>query len=276
MGGGGLGVALCLLAGCYSGVPEPGTPWAGDDDAADSGSDGGEAADDAANDSADAADDGANDSANDSVGETGVDDGSADAADVGTDDGAGTDGTGDASAGDASAGDAGTTDGGDSAGDGGANEVPDNDYCMEYADWDPQWSTLEQQILDIVNQHRAAGANCGSQGSFGSTGPLAMNPALRCAARKHSKQMVTEDFFDHTTPWGETPGDRIEGAGYSWSTWGENIAAGNSTAAATMQQWMDSDGHCANIMNPSFQEIGVGYYPGGGYGHYWTQAFGAP
>jgi uncharacterized protein YkwD len=43
-----------------------------------------------------------------------------------------------------------------------------------------------------------------------------------------------------------------------------------------MDQWMGSDGHCANIMNPSFTEIGVGYYPGGQWGHLWTQNFGTP
>ncbi|MBC8069244.1 MAG: CAP domain-containing protein [Deltaproteobacteria bacterium] len=131
-------------------------------------------------------------------------------------------------------------------------------------------------MLDIVNQRRAEGADCGAEGSFGPAGPLSMAPALRCAARVHSKQMVESDFFAHTTPWGETPGNRIDASGYDWSTWGENIAAGNATAAATMDQWMGSDGHCANIMNASFSEIGVGYFPGGGYGHYWTQAFGHP
>jgi uncharacterized protein YkwD len=103
-----------------------------------------------------------------------------------------------------------------------------------------------------------------------------MHPALRCSARVHSKDMNDRNFFDHTNPSGEAPWDRMEQAGYSYSNAGENIAGGNSTAAATMQQWMDSDGHCANIMNPNFTEIGVGYYPGGQWGHLWTQNFGRP
>jgi uncharacterized protein YkwD len=184
--------------------------------------------------------------------------------------------------------DGGTTDGGSvdgggvettttgAADDGGPSEVPDNAFCDPVASWDASWSTLEQQILDIVNQRRSEGADCHSQGVFGPAGALTMNPALRCAARVHSKDMVDQNYFDHTGPNGDTPGDRIDAAGYLWSTWGENIAAGNSTAAATMDQWMNSDGHCANIMNPAFSEIGVGYYPGGSYGHYWTQAFGHP
>jgi uncharacterized protein YkwD len=132
----------------------------------------------------------------------------------------------------------------------------------------------EFQILAIVNQNRAQGANCGSAGNFAPAGPLSMHPALRCAARRHSMDMVENDYFSHSSLNGWGPGDRLSQAGYSGGAWGENIAAGNSTAAATMQQWMNSDGHCANLMNGSYTYIGVGYYPGASYGHYWTKTFG--
>lgn len=157
-----------------------------------------------------------------------------------------------------------------------SDEVPDNAYCSDVAMWDAQHLALEDEILEIVNQVRAQGANCGSSGSFGPAGPMTMAPALRCAARVHSKDMADRNFFDHTNPSGESPFDRMGMAGYNFSTAGENIAAGNPTAAATMDQWMNSDGHCGNIMNPDFTEIGVGYYPGGQYGHLWTQVFGRP
>jgi uncharacterized protein YkwD len=88
--------------------------------------------------------------------------------------------------------------------------------------------------------------------------------------------MVENNYFDHTNLAGESPFVRMQLAGYTYAAAGENIAAGNNTAAATMGQWMGSDGHCANIMNPNFTEIGVGYFQGGGYGHYWTQNFGRP
>lgn len=72
---------------------------------------------------------------------------------------------------------------------------------------------------------------------------------------------------------GKTPGTRVsEVGGPSGAGW-ENIAAGNSTAEETMNQWMDSEGHCRNIMNGNLKTIGVGYAPGGPYGHYWTQSF---
>jgi uncharacterized protein YkwD len=155
-------------------------------------------------------------------------------------------------------------------------DVPDNAYCAPVANVDPTWKQLEEDVLALVNQNRAMGANCGSQGNFGPTGPLTMDPALRCAARKHSLDMHVRDFFDHTNPDGQAPWDRMDLAGYgAYSTAGENIAAGSPDAAGTMNQWMNSDGHCSNIMNPDYDHIGVGYYPGGQYGHLWTQVFGA-
>lgn len=156
-------------------------------------------------------------------------------------------------------------------------DVPaDVPFCSDAANWDPAWAQLEEDILTLVNQERAKGANCGSQGMFGPAGPLTMEPHLRCAARMHSKDMDDRNFFSHTNPDGEGPGQRIDKAQYgNYSTWGENIAAGSPNAAGTMGQWMGSDGHCANIMNPDFEHIGVGYHPGGQYGHLWTQVFAA-
>ena len=158
-----------------------------------------------------------------------------------------------------------------------AGQVPsDSDYCSAVASWDPAEAALEQGVLDIVNQRRAEGADCGSEGSFPPAPPLVMNGRLRCAARVHSLDMATRNYFSHDTPEGMGPGARVDASGYQWSTWGENIAAGSPDAAGTMEQWMNSDGHCSNIMDPDYTELGVGYAPGGDYGHVWTQVFGAP
>lgn len=159
----------------------------------------------------------------------------------------------------------------------GDSDVPAGiDYCVDAAAWDPAWKALEEDVLAQVNQVRAQGANCGSKGTFAPAPPLTMNPALRCAARMHSLDMAARGFFDHTNPDGESPWDRMGKAGYGpYAAAGENIAAGSADAAGTMMQWMTSDGHCANIMSPNFQHLGVGYSPGGQYGHLWTQVFGA-
>ncbi|MGW6905081.1 sigma-70 family RNA polymerase sigma factor [Streptomyces sp. NPDC054940] len=120
------------------------------------------------------------------------------------------------------------------------------------------------QVVALVNKERSA-AGCG---------PLAEDTLLNKAALGHSEDMAARDFFDHTNPDGEDPGQRITAAGYRWSTYGENIAMGQQTPEAVMESWMNSPGHRANILNCSFKDIGVGIHKGSG-GPWWTQAFGA-
>ncbi len=154
--------------------------------------------------------------------------------------------------------------------------IPNNSYCQVTDSWSGAHTALEFEILDIVNRRRAEGATCGERGYFPPAGPLQMEASLRCAARVHTRDMVINDYFSHTNLQSEGPGPRLTAAGYSGQGWGENIAAGRGTAEGTMEQWMGSDGHCANLMNAGFNRIGIGYFPGDGaeYGHYWTQTFG--
>jgi uncharacterized protein YkwD len=153
-----------------------------------------------------------------------------------------------------------------------AGALPDNDYCRPVSAASAAEAALEQQILELTNAARAQGATCGK--AYPPVGALVMDPALRCAARAHSKDMIDRKFFDHTNPSGEGPSQRVAKTGFLSRTWGENIAAGNATAAQTMQQWLTSAGHCQNMMNGGYRQIGVGYRPGGSYRHYWTQVFG--
>lgn len=119
------------------------------------------------------------------------------------------------------------------------------------------------QVIALVNKERSA-AGCG---------PLGEDAQLRDAAQGHSDDMAARDFFDHTNPDGDGPGERVTASGYRWSTYGENIAKGQGTPEAVMTSWMNSPGHRANILNCAFEEIGVGVHEGDG-GPYWTQNFG--
>jgi uncharacterized protein YkwD len=111
--------------------------------------------------------------------------------------------------------------------------------------------------LRLVNARRAAGASCGDHGSFGPAGPLAWNGALEQAAYGHSSDMAAQDYFAHESQDGRTPADRVSATGYAWSAIGENIAAGYADVAAVVDGWMASPGHCANIMNAGFRELGM-------------------
>lgn len=142
--------------------------------------------------------------------------------------------------------------------------------------WPAASASLEDQVFAEVNIRRAQGAVCGDK-TFGPAPPLANHTALRTAARGHSKDMASRNYFDHNNPEGKGPKERIMAAGWLNPGYsGENIAAGNGTASATVQQWMKSPGHCENIMDKDFKYLGVGYAanPAAKYQHYWTQNFG--
>ncbi|MGK4585544.1 sigma-70 family RNA polymerase sigma factor [Kitasatospora sp. HPMI-4] len=130
----------------------------------------------------------------------------------------------------------------------------------------PVASSIQQQVIDLVNVERAK-AGCK---------PVRSNSRLQSAAQGQSDDMSARNFFDHTNPDGAGPQSRIDAAGYQWSTWGENIAHGQSSPADVMDSWMHSPGHRANILNCAFTELGVGVHQGGSGGPYWTQDFGTP
>lgn len=128
-------------------------------------------------------------------------------------------------------------------------------------------------VLIATNAARAAGADCGSEGTFAPTNPLQGDPLLHQAAQVHADDMAANDFFSHTGSDGSSFSQRIARTGFQGQPIGENIAAGNRTAEATVQQWLNSDGHCRNLMNPNATKLGVGYTLGGPYGTLWVQVF---
>lgn len=118
------------------------------------------------------------------------------------------------------------------------------------------------EVVALVNQERAK-AGCSA---------LTVNAKLTTAALNHSKDMAAHSNMSHTGSDGSDPGARITRAGYSWMTYGENVAYGYSTPEQVMNGWMNSPGHRENILNCAFKEIGVGLAEPNSY---WTQDFGA-
>ncbi|EPL14419.1 CAP domain-containing protein [Pseudomonas sp. CF161] len=139
------------------------------------------------------------------------------------------------------------------------------------------WQAEGQQLLQLLNAARAQPRQCGAQ-AFAASAPLAWNAQLGAAAEGHSRAMANQNFFDHKDRDGRTPGDRAELAGYAGGQIGENIAAGQDSARKVLDGWLTSPGHCANLMNPAFRELGAAYAvdPKSDAGIYWTALFGAP
>ncbi len=160
--------------------------------------------------------------------------------------------------------------------------VSSSPQCADVQDWDPMWTQFEDEVLELTNAARANGFNCDSGGDFsqGGIAPLTMNPELRCAARLHSMDMGLNDYFAHDSQDGRSPFDRMAEAGYSGGTMGENIAMGQQSPQQVVDGWLESDGHCSNMMNAGFNEIGIGFWQGESDNDwfnsslYWTQNFG--
>jgi uncharacterized protein YkwD len=132
------------------------------------------------------------------------------------------------------------------------------------------YSAELQQMLDLVNVERT------SRG----LSPLRLEARLNEAAKLHSADQAARGTIFHIASDGSNPGDRIERQGYQFSHWGENVAAGFRNPATVIVAWMNSPGHCKNILNPSFTELGVGHVQNlndpSRYKDYWTQVFGRP
>ncbi|MGP4091463.1 CAP domain-containing protein [Streptomyces sp. KR55] len=117
------------------------------------------------------------------------------------------------------------------------------------------------RVVALVNSERSK-AGCS---------PVTVNAKLTKAAQDHSADMASHKNMSHTGSDGSEPGERITRAGYSWRTYGENVAYGYSSPEQVMAGWMSSPGHKRNILNCGFKEIGVGLAQPG---NYWTQDFG--
>ena len=113
-------------------------------------------------------------------------------------------------------------------------------------------SAQEREVLDLTNAARR------DQGCS----PLTPDDSLVEASGAHASDMVRRHYLDHTNPDGKDPGDRMKAAGFNGSGWGENIAAGYTSAERVFAAWMNSEGHRDNILNCKFTRIGIGYDPG--------------
>ncbi len=132
---------------------------------------------------------------------------------------------------------------------------------------------FRREFLEDINHIRQKGCNCGVT-YMQPAAPLVWNDELEVAAMGHALDMANRNYFSHTSKDGRTSEDRISLAGYTFKGFrsfniGENIAQGQQSIAEVMQGWLKSEGHCKNLMNPGFKEVGVAMY-----NDYWVQDFG--
>lgn len=133
------------------------------------------------------------------------------------------------------------------------------------------------RALQLVNEVRARGARCGDR-AFAPAPPVRLSQTLGGVAFGHADDMAKHNYFEHEDLMGHSPADRVRAVGYQEKLVGENIAYGPKSAEEVVQGWLDSPGHCENIMDPRFAEMGIAYAAGQASrrGLFWVQLLVAP
>jgi len=123
-----------------------------------------------------------------------------------------------------------------------------------------QLSEFELEVVELTNNERAKAG----------LAALEVDEELSRVAREKSRDMSVSGYFDHNSPNYGSPFDMMRSYGVTYQTAGENIAKGQRSPQEVVNAWMNSEGHRANIMNPNFTHIGVGFVETG---NHWTQMF---
>ena len=135
--------------------------------------------------------------------------------------------------------------------------------------------------VQALNAIRSDARDCGGE-FMPAVADVGWSDALEDAAQGHSDDLAENlhDSLSHTGSDGLGAGERIANVGYNAAAWAENIAAGTSydTVDAVMAGWLDSPGHCRNLMNPNVTEIGLALTTAAEtrYRHYWTLKLARP
>jgi uncharacterized protein YkwD len=119
-------------------------------------------------------------------------------------------------------------------------------------------AAVEAATLCLINRERAAHGERA----------LKSDPRLEQAAYDHSRDMVARDYFEHVSPGGQTPLQRIRASGFIPAGHGfavsENVAWGTlwlATPAEIVRAWMESPGHRAVLLSRSYSYTGIGVAP---------------
>jgi len=109
--------------------------------------------------------------------------------------------------------------------------------------------------------------------------PVSPTATLAAAAQRQARALAEAGVVSHTAPDGSTVVGRVQAAGYrSWSALGEVVGAGFASPEAVVAQWLASPSHRAELLNPAFRQLGVGYYylSGTTYEHWWVADLATP
>lgn len=129
---------------------------------------------------------------------------------------------------------------------------------------------FQKEMLTAINAIRVKGYQCGDT-YFGPVLKLTWEVKLQNSAKRHVNDMAINNFFEHESSDGTQMSTRVSQAGYKWRFCCENIALGYKDVQSAVKGWLQSEGHCENIMRSEVTQMGAARA-----GDYWVQDFAAP
>lgn len=122
---------------------------------------------------------------------------------------------------------------------------------------------LETEVIRLVNIERAKAGRSA----------LTENSKISNVARIKAKDFINNSYFSHNSPTYGTPFEMLRSFGITFTAAAENIASGQRSAAEVMNTWMNSSGHRTNILNSTYNQIGVGVARDNKDNTFWVQMF---
>ncbi len=158
--------------------------------------------------------------------------------------------------------------------------TPEIPYCDPARDWPEAWALTETRAVELIEDLRQRGADCGENGRAAAAPSLRRSGALTCAARIHAIAMAEQQHVGHTTPDEVDTAQRLDAVDYGGAVL-EHLAAGPLDAdEAVLGVWRPSDHHCSNLMSRAHIDVGVGFVggteAGSEYETYWVLMLGNP
>lgn len=144
--------------------------------------------------------------------------------------------------------------------------VPELAACEPVAEgeWPDPWAEAEHEVVARINELRARGGRCGAL-QFSPAPPLRMQPALRCAARLHTADMIEREYVSSVDPDGLGVGSRLAGLEYNAATFAEVVAVVTEDAvdelddaADVVTAWRDNPTSCWQLYARELTDVGVG------------------
>jgi uncharacterized protein YkwD len=134
-------------------------------------------------------------------------------------------------------------------------------------------------LNDLLEVRRAMLARVNAERAKAGVRLLALDPSLNTAAQAHAADMLARSYYNHESPEGKRPRDRVQAQGYLARMVGENIARGALSVDEAVDGWLRSSEHRRNLLHGDFTDLGIGLAVGKGavgYTAVWVQNFGTP